>query len=512
MTIKSISFSEGYAFHSGHWVMNNNIIGLFSQITGFGQFCELNKELNGMYSIYYTLNDQIYLYVSPGGFHKLYYTFKDSNYQVSAKSSNLAGPNINKNALFEYRSALYCWGDQTLYDNVYAVEPGIAVALTPTEIKKEKLFSYTIQPSEIFTQSYTELVKTGKSVFNKVIDRMVMFLENRQALIPLSGGYDSRFILSALVSKGYKNILAFTYGTPNTKERENAEKTAIKLGVQWIFIPYTESIANETVWKSNLDEYFNFMVNGNSFPSMHEIIALTYLKKSGLVKPGAVFIPGHSGDLLGGSQFIKVFPYDLDFNKIGKLLVKEKLSFFPHTKLIKHQISNHIENYIDTWYNDKMVPTSVFEDIDMREKLSKHILNASRIYAYFGYNYYFPFWDRELIDFFKYVPYPYKIEKKLYNDILEQILFNPFGIIYKKELHPSLHKIAFQKIKNRIKPFLPLYLKQKLKIKNDNILYSYLTRDWQNQMIHNGFITDKTDLNYNAIIAQWVIFHYFSKK
>ncbi len=61
---------------------------------------------------------------------------------------------------------------------------------------------------------------------------------------------------------------------------------------------------------------------------------------------------------------------------------------------------------------------SVYEDWDLKEKLSKFIVNSCNIYAWFGYEYRLPFYDVAFQEFFRDVPYEFKLNKKLYDTFL----------------------------------------------------------------------------------------------
>ena len=498
--------SQGYCFNGSNLLCDNEIAELFTQVVDFKAFWLINSQINGIYSIYIRVTNEIWLYVSPGGFHKLYYSKTDSGYTISKRAGDLFDGHLDEESILEYRSSLFCWGNKTLYKNVFSVEPGNAVLVAESFIETKKLFSYAVNASEIFTQSFEQLKLNGKKVFDNVTDRMISFLGGRQAVVPLSGGYDSRFVLSALVSKGYRNIVAVTYGIKEVPEFTNAQKVALKLGITWYFIPYTEDMLNELLQSFDLDSYFDYMVNGNSFPSMHEMIALSYLKSNRLIELNAVFIPGHSGDMLGGSQYIKAFETNLKYNQISLQLLNKKFdpSFYSKSDFLKKKLE--ISALVEKSYPSDLVPTTIYEDIDMSEKLSKHILNSSNAYVYYGYSCYFPYWDKELIEFFRHVPVTFKMEKRLYNTILKEYFFDKLSISFEQELHPSLFKMKAQNIKNQIKKFLPKKILYHFTRKNDYYLYHQITSKWREEMEKKGFITKGTHFNYNSLIAQWVIY------
>ena len=49
----------------------------------------------------------------------------------------------------------------------------------------------------------------------------------------MSGGLDSRLIISKLVEKGYKKILAYSYGLSGKPDSKIASEVCKKLNVKW---------------------------------------------------------------------------------------------------------------------------------------------------------------------------------------------------------------------------------------------------------------------------------------
>lgn len=147
------------------------------------------------------------------------------------------------------------------------------------------------------------------------------------------------------------------------------------------------------------------------------------------------------------------------------------------------------------------LPYSVFEDVDIKEKIGKMIINSSAVFAFFGYQVRFPFWDDELMEFFKSVPATFKISKHLYDDILKNCYFSKYELNFENELQPSHFQIKVQPIKDLIKTFLPQLVKLKLLIKNDWINYYEITKP----MGKDIEFSYKKISNFNAVITAWYV-------
>jgi len=113
--------------------------------------------------------------------------------------------------------------------------------------------------------------------------------------------------------------------------------------------------------------------------------------------------------------------------------------------------------------------------------LSKFIANSSHIYNYFGYKHVLYFWDKQLVSFYRDLPFNYKLGKKLYDEVLINEFFNKFSLNFQSEIQPSKRDIIFQNIKNYIKTLLPEFVKIKLRNRKDwlnsEITISILTKN-----------------------------------
>ena len=65
-------------------------------------------------------------------------------------------------------------------------------------------------------------------VLNNIFKKIINKYKNSRIVIPLSGGLDSRLVLSKLVQHNHKKILAISYGPKDSPEVITAKKLAKK--------------------------------------------------------------------------------------------------------------------------------------------------------------------------------------------------------------------------------------------------------------------------------------------
>jgi asparagine synthase (glutamine-hydrolysing) len=74
--------------------------------------------------------------------------------------------------------------------------------------------------------------------------------------------------------------------------------------------------------------------------------------------------------------------------------------------------------------NDNETCAGAIELFDFNERQAKFIVNAVRVYEFFGYEWRIPFWDMELVNFFLKVPIEHRINQKLYRKYARDLLFS----------------------------------------------------------------------------------------
>lgn len=508
-------FFKGYFYVDTLFYEKENALNYLHKLDTIGAFFKTIGQLNGVYTIIISFENTTFIIADTTRSFPLFYTSFNNQLYVSDDIIHLKKTlhldEFDTFSEIELKSSLHTFGKRTLLKNVFQVQSDECLRIeNNTIIENSFLFSYAI--SNESKLPYRNLKTTAITVFNQSFQRLVTSLQNRTAVIPLSAGFDSRLIATQLKKLNYKNVICYTYGRKDSFEIENSKKVAKTLGFKWHFIEYTNDLIADFINQKEFKNYAHFAGKLSSMPNMQEFFAVKYLKENNLIPEDSIFIPGYAGDLLGGSQFLKVIPKNLKSTEIVDLIIKEKLNNGTLTKLNKKSIRKELENSLlnfDKNYLEKL-PSSVFEDFDLKEKIAKYIFNSANFYTFFGFEHRFPFWDKEILNFFKSVPVEYKTMKILFDDVLINHYFKTENVYFESEMQPSEKEIFTQKIKNKIKPILPTFIKQKLLRKNDWNNYEAITNKMLVSLEKNDIKHDFKSDSYNDIIVKWYL--YFSKK
>jgi asparagine synthase (glutamine-hydrolysing) len=238
------------------------------------------------------------------------------------------------------------------------------------------------------------------------------------AVVPLSGGNDSRVVLSMLKRLGYDNVVTFTYGRRANWESQVSQAVAEQLGFPWHFVPYTRRKWYEW-WESTERHAFCKLADGlSSLPHPQDFPATWELQRSGLLPDDAVFIPGHGGDSLTGGRIPSSWMQreHVTGSELAQAIFRKNFRLWPSSGCAyRPEMLERIRRAADVQdRTDVRTAVSRFDRWDWRERQSKYINNSVRVYEFWGYDWRLPLWDDALIDFWSGIPDPLRIGRNLY--------------------------------------------------------------------------------------------------
>ena len=342
---------------------------------------------------------------------------------------------------------------------------------------------------------YASYQKDFKDLIQQQTQRLIRWADGRRIVIPLSGGYDSRYILAVLLKEGYTNIKAFTYGMEDSEEVNTAQKIAQQLSLDWIFVPYTAKLL-DIFFTQEWDKYVELGCNMASLPHDQDFFALSYLKKQGWLEENAILCPGFCGDFQAGSylphQYFK-FPWRKTKALQSYLLHK---FVFQQNEQINKLWQYHLPK-MDIQNEEHLI--SELENWSIKEYVSKYIVNGIRVYEFFEYDWYLPLWDTEFILFWQGVPNEFRKNMALYRDTLEQYLFEPLGLLYPEDTiskQPAFWKSVLSVTwKTHLKKYKPGKSPE-----NENG-FTYLSKAIQKKMQTN---LPDSNITHNQVVGNWV--------
>ena len=492
---------KGYIYDEKNVIYKNeNLLNYFENISTEEEFRNAISNANGIFSVIIQKDKKIMFSVDKTRTFPLLYIDNENDLIISDDSYFLREnykndlDNVNSD---EFLSIGFVMGEETLLQDIFQVQAGEYLIFDDNKLKKEFYFDYLTK--KISTKSFDELKSEFLDILRDSIQRIIKLANGRQIVLPLSGGYDSRTIASLLKQLNYEKILCYTYGKKNSPEVIISKKVANELGLNWFFVEYNEQTVNQDFPQSNeFKEYYKFASNHISVFSTQDYFAVKYLHDNKIINDNAIFVPGHSGDFLGGSHLSNAEIANRD-NIIDVIYQKQNLlnkKIFKNKKVLKEKISSliEIENIKDDFFY------SIDENFNLKERQSKFIINSLRIYEYFGYQHAIPLWDNELTEFFRVLPLKFKLNSYFYEKILLEDIFDHMNINYRK--NRKINDKIKDKIKKVIRKFLPTFL--------ENIIMKYKFPDINRSSLRSIPLLKEINVNTpfrlnNLVAAKWYI-------
>ena len=238
------------------------------------------------------------------------------------------GFEINKEQLLAYQMSGYTSGSETLWENISGLLAGQFLLID----KKLSINSYynTLSKNNINKKSFNVEKKLEENIF-EMLKRIILKANNRNIVVPLSSGLDSRLIASGLKYLNYKNVKCFSYGLKNNYEATVAKDIAKKLDYKWDFIEISQKNI-KTFYDSKLyKNYFSNGIDGCATPGIQDIYTIYKLKKKNYFSDSDIIINGNSGDYISGGHLpAEAKIWSKESNIINAHNFRQKMQ--PHTR------------------------------------------------------------------------------------------------------------------------------------------------------------------------------------
>lgn len=416
---------KGYLFDAANRLLQgDNLAALFEAVQTADQLSNLLKTVNGFFAVVIQTETHVIAAVDRIRSFPLFYSRKLNEWIVSDDADYLrfltAPEPFDETSTLEFLVLGYVTNERTLDPTISQIQAGevFTLELTSGVIKKQRyyLFRHVVEAIDPDAK-----IETLNGVMESVFERLIRFLNGRQAVIPLSGGNDSRMIAQMLKRAGYENVVCYTYGYRWHWEVIVSHKVAETLNYPWIYLPFTRRKWYNWFQLAERMTYYRYGSHFASIAHLQDWPAVMLLKQQGRISPDAVFVPGHSGDFIGGSHL------PLGFGKRNSLTETELRSaiYFRHYNLWEwSDEASWFEPCLAETINAAVHPEPVmdmetasdlFEWWDWQERQAKYINNSARVYEFWGYDWSMPFWDNALLEFWQTVPLEWRLDKKLYN-------------------------------------------------------------------------------------------------
>lgn len=491
----------GFIWQNGEYVAGKELHNFISKSSrSFNEFKTTVSSLNGQFSVVVQKESETWLLCSHTWSYPVFYLQNSKRISISDDPQILLEQLQNPEIDVFSRSYFLLFGvtpqNATLVKQISQVKAGEIVVLTDIQSRKISVFNVA-HKSPAREQGEEELYQTILSLF----ERYFKYVKNKQVLLPLTRGYDSRLLACLLKEFGHKNVLCATWGRKGNTEVPTAQKVAEKLGFPHVFVEYNSELISGFSKKDVFLDYARFAGHFSSMPFLQDYFAIDYLKRNKIISTETVALPGHSGDYFAGSHL------DLSMDNVSSEYLMSKIetqysSAYPVDSKQLKEIENHItEEFLIT---KDAKPWQKFEKWDFEERQCKFISNSNQAWSFFGIEVMMPLFDRELIEFFENIPFHMKLGATYYNQTLENRFFIPQKVNFDLK-EKQVPKPSVMKWKNFMVKVSPRFIKHLYYPVNDSIFYREITTELVQPDLNKKYKHPTRPHKYNAYITQWYL-------
>lgn len=402
----------------------------------------------------------------------------------------------------------YVGGENTLFAKIFTLNPSQCVQIDKKtgEVEKKRYFNLNYTFAENTKPMKTLLLELD-AVLMQVFQDLVRRIEKKAVIVPLSGGCDSRIVVTLLKRLGIENITCVSYGRKSSSEVQISRQIAECLGYQWLYSEYDGRKWNCLFHSEEYKKFLKYSTKGGyGIGCVQALLAFLDIKRHGLLPEDAVVIPGHALDFVAGSHL----PYmdsedEMNPSKLRDFIVTSHYGLNTKISVNLNQaisLSNEITNREDFM--------SEYLKWEYNNRQSKFIANDVRVYEYLGYSYELPFWDKRLCKFFMKLPFEQLYGRKLQYQYMAEVI-DPY-IRYKQSYPIFTQKVCelpgmlgrdkimkwIKPIRKPLKTVKKFYYKMKEHQANEDAFFDWLsTVEFLKLFIEFGM-----DFSLNSIVVR----------
>lgn len=438
-----LGYARGWAFQGETLLKGKSLLKYLDDAFRSGQtaFGQALQALNGFFSIILTSSDAVLLIADKVKSYPLLYSREGNTFIVSNQGEVLHKrmKNIRINEAFvpTFLALGYLWGEHTLYEHSFIV-PASTYVLIKEGVSRSIFYGKSRALCSERTKE--DIFRQADVALEHAFERFVRMAGNRTIVLPLSGGYDSRLLACLCKKFGLQNVMCYTYGIKGNPETDISRQIARQLGFPWHYVEYTTEKWKQVIWNGLVETYLRFAGNLNAIAHLQDFLAIQELQSLGVIPEESIIVPGHTGDVLGGSH-LPMEP--LDFSNLPLLLYEKYYELNVLKPNYRTQALELLRNSLPKGLTSEEDCLQAFYDWGKDARQSNFIINSVRAYEFMGWKWAVPLWDDEYARFWESVPCGWRKGSALYNRFLFRYYFAPFQVGLRKpySVPPLSHRL-----------------------------------------------------------------------
>lgn len=496
------AYSTGFLFHENKLYEGRDLLTLIGGIETPVQLEALLKASDGQFAFILNKPGMEAAAIDGTRLFPLFYAFCKDEFCIGDNPEMLPCTTLSIDPIAEreYNASGAVFSGKTIMKEIREVKPYHYLLFQNGQITQKSYYQFTVRQNEIRQHNAAEF----DACLSRVFDRTLATLHGRQIVIPLSGGLDSRLIACMLKKKGVKDVVCYTVCKNDDVEVQRARKVAEALDYPFIQVnPNKDGVVPaDYLQREEFNQFYHYVGSYTSFVFLYDYFVVRYLRSNHLIADDAVFMPGHTGDMVAGGYLKDVLMQKhASISFMASALAYENFEYGYDDDVyqeLKQILSDSLQQNL---------PFSVYNNFIQQNRLTHQINNSARIYQFFGHEVRLPFWDRELLEMFRTLKFSEQWGERFYFRCLKQGLYKEFGVNFEGEKAAlSVWTFLKQIIKNRIKRYLPLEVIHRHGHFEDIVGEKEMSVPMLQELISSGYYQD--DQHYlcnNQILKDWYL-------
>jgi asparagine synthase (glutamine-hydrolysing) len=423
--------AAGTAFHDGDHLDTRGLLDLFAG-RSTAEFAAVASDLNGLFAVVAERNDAVVVVSDRIGSRAVFYSTGDPP-RVSDHFGELrsvaGGDPVPRDRELEFRMATYVSGDGTLDPSIRKAQPGTVLRVDAGgDVSSRQYYSFRDdpRPDRYGTDRYAEWTTALRRAFERV--RTVA--DGRQVVMGLSGGHDSRLIVTMLDRLGFDDVVLFTYS--NIQDADYDLRVARRVVGDVGFDHFEVELTRDGVLAGHRSDLWQEIVrrlgrSGMSHTHPVEVAIQEGLKSAEAVEDDALRLHGHQ--LFGAGSFVprRLVGSD-DSTGVGTVVdavYEQHYARYGFDDPAVEAVKDRIERTLRAEDVRTGGPFEAVERWYWRERIPNFL--TVRPLVRMAFDVWFPLMDAELLAFWNGVSRRERYDKRLYERWVDDLYHGTYG-------------------------------------------------------------------------------------
>ena len=439
-TVGEAGCVRGYAYVGEKCLKGEAFLSYLEAVSGPAELLEKIVSLNGLYS--FILHTAFGVAACVDQIRSMPLFYRGTELFDALGEEEIRDWAIDPDALAVYRNCVFTPHKKTLFKDTFQVQTGCYLLLNSAGAHQYPHFTMAYARRQV--TDIDEAVRILDESLTQTVRRTIAMLNGRTAVIPLSGGHDSRILAFYLRRLGYRKIIAYSYGLPGNNDAVCSQRVAEILEIPWHFVSYDPK-EMRPLYEREFRRFALFVGNGTSLPHLQEWFAAEQLRKRGVLPEDCVFVPGYGGDFTAGEfvwrdaaqaepisiERLLAFIMKSEFRP-DYLLGRENMCGAEDGAVIRRALREEFPELREAGrtFTGKEA-NQIVERAILTGWYSKFIANAIRVFDFLGYEWLMPFFERSQFETWSRIDHSlrrfraayFEQAKRVYPDALNAIGF-----------------------------------------------------------------------------------------